>query len=59
MKNFLDGLAGMLMVSADRARNRRTLRRIQEANEQNQGIVRYAPARSRPSWTTPPPWVIS
>lgn len=45
MKNFLDGLAGMLMVSADRARNRRTLRRIQEANEQNQGIVRYAPSQ--------------
>lgn len=45
MKNYLNGLAGMLMVGANNRMNRKTLRKIQEANEMNQRIVRYRPSQ--------------
>lgn len=45
MRNYLNGLAGLMMVGANNRMNRKTLRKIQEANEMNQGIVRYRPSQ--------------
>lgn len=45
MSNYLNGLAGMLMVGVNNQMNKRTLRKIREANEMNQGIVRYRPSQ--------------
>ena len=45
MRNYLNGLAGRHIGGANNRMNRRTLRKIQEANEMNQGIIRYRPSQ--------------
>lgn len=45
MRNYLNGLAGLLIAGANNRMNRKTLRKIQEANEMNQGIIRYRPSQ--------------
>ncbi len=45
MSNYLNILAGMIMEGENNRTKRRILRKIQEANEMNQGIIRYRPSQ--------------
>ena len=45
MGNGLNGLAGLILVGASHRKNKKALRKIQEINQINQGIIRYRPSQ--------------
>lgn len=56
MRNYSSGLMGIAMAFADRSRQKRELKQIRDANEANQGIIRYQPSQIEAFFTDADPF---